>query len=287
MDIHSLQIFKAIADSGSFSAAAHQLNYAQSNISTRIQQLEEELHCSLFYRNSRGVTLTSKGQLLLTYADTILNLMDKTATVMKDDGVARGPLAIGSMETTASIYLPELLAKYHRQNPEVTISLSTGTTAQSVEAVLNHTLDGAFVAGPVRHPDLEQEDYKMEHLHLVTDILHAKVESWKKLEQQTLLVFPYGCSYRALLEQLLEKRNIVTNNIIEFNSLGAMLASICAGLGVSLLPKSVTAAYIKSGQMCGLEMPADYADTMTVFVYRKDHIRNGAFQEFLRLLKRK
>ena len=75
------------------------------------------------------------------------------------------------------------------------------------------------------------------------------------------------------------------SNIIEFNSLGAMLASICAGLGVSLLPKSVTAPYIKSGQMCGLEVPEAYADTMTVFVYRKDHIRNAAFQEFLALLK--
>lgn len=284
MDIHSLRIFKAIADGGSFSAAAHQLNYAQSNISTRIQQLEEELHCTLFYRNSRGITLTPKGQLLQTYADSILNMVDKTATVMKEDGVARGPLTIGSMETTASIYLPGLLAKYHRQNPEVTISLSTGTTAQSVEAVLNHTLDGAFVAGPVRHPDLEQKDYQMEHLHLVTDSLHAKTESWKKLEQQTLLVFPYGCSYRVMLEQLLEKQNIVTKNIIEFNSLGALLASICAGLGVSLLPKSVTAPYIKSGQMCGLEVPAAYADTMTVFIYRKDHIPNAAFTKFLKLV---
>lgn len=285
MDIHSLQIFKAIADHGSFSAAAHQLNYAQSNISTRIQQLEEELHCPLFYRNNRGIALTPKGQLLRAYADSILNLVDKTTVIMQEDGIARGPLAIGSMETTAIVHLPGLLAAYHRQYPEVSLSLSTGNTAQNMEAVLNHTLDGAFVAGPVRHPELLQQDYHQEHLHLVTDSLHARTGSWRKLEQQTLLVFPYGCSYRALLERLLEKRNIVTNNIIEFNSLGAMLASICAGLGMSLLPESITASYIQSGQMSGLEIPAAYADAMTVFIYRKDHIPNAAFIKFLELVR--
>lgn len=235
MDLHALRIFKAIADSGSFSAAAHALNYAQSNISTRIQQLEMELQCSLFYRNNRGIDLTPKGKLLLEYADRILALADVAATAMQEDGVARGPLSIGSMETVASVHLPRLLAKYHHQYPQVRLSLTTGNTSYCIEQVLGHDLDGAFVAGPIHHPDLVQKAYCLEHLLLVGDMAHGETDFWNNLAKETLLVFPYGCSYRAMLEAIVNQPKRGMDRIIEFNSLGAMLASICAGLGIGLL----------------------------------------------------
>lgn len=155
MDIQTMRIFQEVAKKGSFSAAAHELNYAQSNISLKMQQLETDMQSTLFYRHNRGITLTPKGALLLQYTEKILCLLDETSSAMLEDGIARGPLSIGSMETVAAIYLPKILASYHRSNPEVSLSLRTGTTTDNLELLLSHDIDLAFVTGPVNHPDLD------------------------------------------------------------------------------------------------------------------------------------
>lgn len=285
MDIQTMRIFQTVAKAGSFSAAAHELNYAQSNISVKIQQLETDMESALFYRHNRGITLTPKGTLLLQYTEKILCLIDETSSVMLEDGVARGPLSIGSMETAASIYLPELLAKYHKNFPEVSLNLRTGTTADTLELLLSHDIDLAFVTGPVNHPDLLQVPFKNEDLVLVTGQAQESIESWKDIDSRTLLVFPYGCTYRKTLEEFLLHEGITPERIIEFNSLSAMIPSICSGLGMSLLPSSVVAKYIRDGLMSTFPIPEAYSVIPTVIAYRKDHFINAAFQSFLDLIK--
>lgn len=288
MDLQTMRIFQSVAKCGSFSAAAHELNYAQSNISTKMQQLESELKTTLFLRHNRGIALTPKGTLLLDYVGKILHLVDETSTAMLEDGVARGPLALGSMETTASVYLPKLLAAYHQENPLVQLSLTTGTTTDNLERVLSRELDAAFVAGPVDHPDLAQQSFTTEDLVLVTgkSEMADTLSCWRDLERHTLLVFPYGCYYRKTLEQLVHQEGVMPEQIIEFNSLGAILASVCAGLGMSLLPASVVEPYLSDNIMSGFSIPEAYTAISTVLVYRKDHFMNTAFHNFLKLSRR-
>jgi len=287
MDLQTMRIFQSVAKCGSFSAAAHELNYAQSNISTKIQQLEGELNTTLFFRHNRGIALTPKGTLLLDYAEKILQLVDETSTAMLEDGVARGPLALGSMETTAAVYLPKLLASYHKANPLVQLSLTTGTTTDNLERVLSRELDAAFVAGPVNHPELTQQFFTTEDLVLVAgkSEMAEELSSWRDLERRTLLVFPYGCYYRKILEQLFQQEGVIPEQIIEFNSLGAILASVCAGLGMSLLPASVVRPYLADNIMSSFPIPQAYTAISTVLVYRKDHFMNTAFHEFLKTVR--
>ncbi|MDO5294467.1 MAG: LysR family transcriptional regulator [bacterium] len=286
MDIQTMKLFQTVAKQGSFSAAAEELNYSQSNVSIKMQQLENSMQSPLFYRHNRGIKLTTKGTLLLEYTEKILHLMDETSLVMLEDGTARGPLAIGSMETFASVYLPKILANYHKSNPKVRLSLTTGTTTDNIERILEHDLDLAFVTGPVNHTDLIQQPFKTEELALVTGNEESSVTSWKDITNRTLLVFPYGCTYRKNLEQLVQHEGLAPKQILEFNSLSAMLASICAGLGMSLLPLSIVDKYIKEGLMTSYPLPEAYSSLKTVIVYRKDHYVNTAFSAFLDCLSK-
>ncbi|WP_029191523.1 LysR family transcriptional regulator, partial [Paenibacillus elgii] len=118
MDTAALQVFQAAARSGSVSKAAQLLNYAQSNVTTKIKQLEKELGAPLFYRHNRGITLTPAGKTLLEYADKALRLLEEARKAVQDASTPTGPLSIGSMETTAAVRLPHLLADYHRMCPE-------------------------------------------------------------------------------------------------------------------------------------------------------------------------
>ena len=78
-----------------------------------------------------------------------------------DDGAPRGALSVGSLESTAALRLPRSLVAFAETYPEVDLVLVPGTTAEMVERVLDHQVEGAFVCGPVSHPDLIEEIMKV------------------------------------------------------------------------------------------------------------------------------
>src|SRR5712664_2706230 len=111
IDISIPQIWTA----GGITRAADELNTVQSNITHRVKALEAEIGAPLFERHSRGMTLTGAGRRLLPYAQRMAALSHEAVLAARDDGEPKGPLAIGSMETTAAVRLPSLLAEFHRR----------------------------------------------------------------------------------------------------------------------------------------------------------------------------
>jgi LysR family transcriptional regulator, cell division regulator len=281
VDIQALKVFQVVARMGSISRAAQELNYAQSNVTNKIQQLEASLQTSLFYRHNRGITLTIKGKTLLAYSEKIFHLLEETSKAMKDEPEPNGPLCIGSMETTAAVRLPSLLAKYHHQYPNVDLTLITGPTEQHVQSVLQHELDGAFVAGPIEHPELIQQTVMEEQLVLITDTLHPPLATIKDIQNRTLLVFRAGCSYRAKLQLWLHQEGVIPDKIMEFGALEAILGCVSAGLGISLLPFSVIERQLHAGTLRYHTIPDLYANVQTVFIRRKDALMTSALTRFM------
>lgn len=286
MNFNTLKIFQTVAKKGSISQAARELQYAQSNITMKIQQLESELQTTLFYRHNRGTVLTAKGNMLLTYSDKIFNLIEETKNMVTDDNIPRGPFIIGSMETTAAVRLPAVLSKYHKKYPEVALSLKTGSTEENILGVLNYELDGAFVSGPINNPELIQQEVFEEELVFITDTLHSPISSLEKIENKTLLVFHKGCSYRERLEQLLLKEGVIINNIMEFGTLDAILGCVSAGLGISMLPQSVVEKYLKEEILRQHSIiPSQYRKVKTIFIYRRDKYAPTSLIKFSNLLE--
>ena len=248
LDIQELKYFCAVASEGSLSKAAQKLHYAQSNLSTKIMQLEQEIGCPLFYRNNHGVILTPKGELLLKYAVNLINLAEETLIAVKDDTTAQGMLRIGSMESTAAAYLSEFLVSFREKNPLITVQVETGTTENILQGVLEHRLNGGFVAGPVRHPELFTKQVR---------------------------------TYRKILEYWMRDEGLTAEKIYEFNTLSAIFASVSAGLGVAMFPESCAALYSQINALTVLPVPDKYAFVPTVFVYRKDSFLSGAMCSFI------
>ncbi|MEM1505892.1 LysR family transcriptional regulator [Domibacillus sp. 8LH] len=284
MDLHALKIFQTVAKLGSISQAARELQYAQPNITMKIQQLETDLQTTLFYRHNRGTTLTAKGSMLLAYTEKIFNLIEETKSVINDDHIPKGPLVIGSMETTAAVRLPALIAKYHKDYPDVDFTLKTGPTDQHIQGVLQYELDGAFVAEPIEHPDLIQREVIEEELVLITDSHHPSLSSIKDIQTKTLLVFRSGCSYRAKLEQLLHQEGIVPNKTMEFGTLDAIVGCVAAGLGTSMLPHSVISKYIQDGTLRQHPVPDPYGKVKTIFIHRRDKYVPASLKKFINML---
>lgn len=284
MDLQSLLFFRAVAELGSMSKAAKELNYAQSNLTSKIQQLEANLQTTLFYRHNRGTTLTDKGKVLLSYTDKIFQLLDEAREVMGDDQTPKGPLVIGSMETTAAVRLPALLSKFHRKYPAVDLTLKTGPTEQNVQDVLQYELDGAFVAGPIEHPELKFKTLIEEELVLVTDTLHQPITSLKEIQNRTILVFRNGCSYRARFEEWLHHEGVIPEKIMEFGTLDGIIGCVSAGLGISLLPRSVVAKYVDEEVLIEHSIPKQFGIVNTIFIYRKDKYLSTTLDTFTKML---
>ncbi|MBU8915815.1 LysR family transcriptional regulator [Neobacillus sp. 114] len=284
MDLQALRFFQAVAELGSISKAAREMNYAQSNLTARIQQLESDLQTKLFYRHNRGTTLTDKGKALLSYTYEIFQLLDEIQNVMSDDQTPKGPLLIGSMETTAAVRLPTILSKFHREYPAVDLTLKTGPTEQNVQGVLQYELDGAFVAGPIEHPELTFKTIIEEDLVLITDTLHHRLSSIKEIQNRTILVFRNGCSYRARFEEWLQHEGVIPEKIMEFGTLDGIIGCVSAGLGISLLPRSVVDKHMKDNQLIQHPIPNKFGKVKTIFIYRKDKYISTSLRIFIEML---
>ncbi|ASB61771.1 transcriptional regulator [Bacillus sp. A053] len=281
MNIQLLQVFLTTAREGSISKAAQTLNYAQSNVTNKIQQLENDLQTTLFYRHSRGITLTPSGQILVSYSEKILHTIEEARAAMGESSAPSGPLRIGSMETTAAVWLPQLLAHYHNLYPNVDFNLVTGPTEQQIQAVLHYELDGAFISGPIKHPDLVQEKILDEELVLVTSASHPEISSIQNVQTQTMLVLREGCSYRAKLNHILQEEGLLPLKLMEFGILEAIIGCVSAGLGISLLPRSIIASHEKQGRIRSHTISDKYSLVSTMFIRRKDTSITPALTAFL------
>lgn len=281
MDAADLRVFEAVARLGGMNRAAAELNTVQSNVTARVRLLEDELGAPLFHRHSRGVALTAAGRRLLPYAVRVRGLLSDARRAVEDDGRPKGPLAIGSLETTAALRLSPVLTAYAEAYPEVDLMLCTGTTGELIERVLGHQLEGAFVCGPVAHPDLEEEAVFHEELVIVTARAVRMPEELVKEGTLKVVVLRAGCSYRQRLEEILARRGIVGLRRLEFGTIEGIIGCVAAGLGVTLLPKSVVGAAWREGRVAVHELPVAEARVATLFVRRRDAFVSSALAAFL------
>lgn len=282
MDAGDLRIFEAVARLGGMNRAAAELNTVQSNVTARIRLLEGQLGTRLFHRTSRGVKLTEPGQRLLSYAVKIANLLKEARLAVEDDGKPKGVLTVGSLETTVALRLSPILTGFARAFPEVDIGLRTGTTCELIDDVLAHRVEGAFVCGPVAHEDLTSELFFSEELAILTATNVRNLDTLVAKGNAKIVVLRRGCSYREILEAMLAKRGVVGLRNLEFGTLEAIYGSVSAGLGITLLPKSLIGSVWRDGRVAMHEMPPEEARVSTVFIRRRDAFMSSALKAFLK-----
>src|SRR3954466_9858177 len=167
LDLDSLEIFRAVVEEGGVIRAASKLNRVQSNVTTRIKQLEQRLGRSLFRKQGRGLVLSPEGELLLSYTQRLFRLADEAENELKS-GRAMGVLRIGSLESTAGSRLAPILSRFHRLHPGVVVELVTGPPGGLVQRVTNCEIEAAFVSEPFTAPGLEVMKAFEEELVLIT-----------------------------------------------------------------------------------------------------------------------
>ncbi|MBV7498704.1 MULTISPECIES: LysR family transcriptional regulator [Achromobacter] len=269
LDLDALQIFKTVADQGGVARAAAHLNRVQSNVSTRLKQLETSLGTPLFRRQNRRLVLSDQGRVLLSYADRLLRLSDEAQSAVRD-GALQGVLRIGTMESTAAARLPPILAAYHEAWPKVRIELVTGTSGALAAKVRNYEIEAAFVAQPFPADGLAAMDAFKEELALISPLAWAPIRSAKDLVNRSVIAFAAGCSYRRILESWLNQEGIAPDKVMEFASYHAIVACVAAGTGVAIVPRSVLAVLGAEHSVRVGALSGSHGHALTQLVWRAD-----------------
>lgn len=281
MELNDLIIFQKVAECGSISKAAAELNYVQSNVTARIKLLEKELHTPLFSRHKRGMIINSEGKRLLEYAKDITAKVEEMKLSFQDKADAGGLLKIGIVETVNA--LPRILSSFNDHYPNIEVSLMAGVTDQLVQDVLDMKLDGAFVTGPIRHPNVEQLAVISERLVLV-----AKRDSFTmdQLTTTPFLLYHKGCGYRGRLESWMKVEGIIPRKVMEFGTFGTIIGSVAAGIGITVIPQSTVTELVEKQVVDEHPLPEPYCDITTIFIWRKDAYITRSLNHFIEEIRK-
>ena len=171
MDLKDLRYFAAIAESGSMTAAAKGLHVSQPTLTVAMQNLEEQLKTQLFVRERSGVKLTATGDELLEHAKQIFLLLDHAEARVKGlESEDVGTFVIGSNESLGAYYLPDFMARFLRDHPNIELNLSSESSALVRDSVIERRTHFGIVVNPHPHPDL----VIVEMFHDAMDVMVAE-----------------------------------------------------------------------------------------------------------------
>lgn len=268
MDLSDLRIFSAVVREGGVTRAAEHLHRVQSNVTTRIRQLEDDIGVSLFIREGKRLHLSPAGQVLLDYADRLLALADEARHAVQDPR-PRGIFRLGAMESTAAVRLPGPVSEYHRLYPEVEFELRTGNPPTLSKAILAGELDAALVTLPIADALFEKVAVFEEEPVIVSAAGAPAIGGKKEYFPRTIIAFEHGCPHRKRLEDWYALRDQMPERTIELGSYHAMLGCVAAGMGVALLPRSVLTTFPESKRLRVHRLPPGENRADTYLIWRK------------------
>ncbi len=289
IDLARLRVFQAVADTGSFTRAADQVHLTQPGISKHIKHMEEYLGVPLFDRLGRKIALTQPGKILLEATREIMALVDTAEERIHDlSGMRAGRLRLGASFPIALYILPGVLAAYRKRYSAVELTLQIATSESIEDEVLANRLDIGLVSSEVRNTRLLARQFMSDELVVIVPPTH----NWAKRRRikardllgETYIVAARGAGARAIVEERLQAKGIVLQNVLDFVNPEGVKHAVEAGLGVSLQPGSVVQREIAAGSLRALRLTDMNTKIGYIFICRKGKYLSNADRAFLELL---
>jgi DNA-binding transcriptional LysR family regulator len=230
LDIDLLKTFLAIADTGNFTRAAEEVHKTQSAVSMQMKRLEDLVGRPLFVRDGRQSRFTADGERLIEYARRIVNLNDEAVSAFTKPELT-GTLRFGTPDDYADRFLPEILARFSRTHPLVTVNVDCGQSPQLFERARHGELDLALVTACSEIT--ADEIVRTEPLVWVTSARH----SVHLLDTVPVAISHTGCEWRALTIGALEREERKYRIAYSSPNSNAVNAAVLAGLAVGAVPE--------------------------------------------------
>lgn len=259
MNYKRLETFVWVANLGSFRKVAERLHTTQPAISNRIASLEEELGCRLFEREpgQGGIQLTAKGKELLPYAEKIIYMSDQLKQRADADHLHSGLLRLGVSETIVHSWLPSFMTALREEMPKLDIELTVDVTSNLSAALQDHSIDLAFLMGPISEPQMVNVELCSFPLHWVASPSLPIVDKCLKLTDLTewpIITYAKNTKPFAQINHRFRELGDLPVRFFSSSSLAASMRMTLDGVGISALPDAVIANELDRGELVQLNV---------------------------------
>ncbi|HET7655291.1 MAG TPA: LysR family transcriptional regulator [Acidimicrobiales bacterium] len=251
MDLRQLAALVAVADEGTFSAAADALHTVQSNVSTHVRRLERELGAQLVDR--AGNRLTEEGEVVVARARRVqeeLAAMVADVAALRDEVSGRSRLGI--ISSTARWLVPLLLTELDARHPKIDLVVVDATTTSLEPQVVAGTLDLAIVNLPCDDPDLAAELLFDEQFVVVTPTAHPLASrrsvTLTQLADVPLVLPPVGTAFRGDLDQAATQAGVQLLPKAEVDGVRLTASMVFQGFAPAILPATAVLSWQSNGE---------------------------------------
>lgn len=287
MDLKHLQTFLTLSEIKNFTKTAEHLHYAQSNVTTQIQQLEQELNVKLFERIGKSITLTSAGSDLIPYASKMLALSKDLARNFSEK--SGGRITIGASESMCIYRLPAIIKAFQASHPDTELYLQVLDTVDFTSLLSNHTIDIAFTLDyPVNYPNIITEMQIEESIcafstpdHPLTTKQNLSIYDFA---DHNLILTGKDCCYRKRFEKELSDAGITPQIVLQTGSIQVIKQTAISGLGICLLPMLTVQKELEARELVRLNYETNYNITSQL-IYHKDKWLSPYLKELISLIK--
>ena len=288
LTIKQLKTFEAIARYLNFSRAADALYLSQPAVSMQIKQLEESIGLPLLEKQGKRLSLTDAGRETLRHSRAVLQqLQDLEATLDEMKGLERGKLTI-SVVSTASYFMPHLLAKFIRKHPKINVNLSVANRDSVIRQMTDNTADLAIMGQPPDEAELVSEAFMNNPLVVIAAPDHPLAKQKKiparQLAEETFVLREHGSGTRSVAERFFASHHIPLPAHMEMDTNEAIKQSVSAHIGIGIISRHGIELELETRRLCILDVAGFPILRHWHIVHRKDKrlsIAARAFQDFL------
>ena len=286
MELRNLITFIHVAELGSFTKAAEQLDYSQSTVSFQIKQLEDELDCLLFERINHTITLTERGHELVSYAHKVRSLTDEFKETLENDNGCCGHIHIVTPDSVCDDMINRIYIDFHDKYPGISIKFTTADTTVMFD-MLDHNEADVIITldNHSYHKDYVIAKEKPISMHFVANakskFANIKNLSIRDIINEPFILTEYGQGYRRVFDKELAKKSLEITPILEIGRTDIITSLIAKGNMLSFLPDFVTKNLVKTGELCYLDVCDINIEIWEQLIYHKNKWMSKALKTLL------
>jgi DNA-binding transcriptional LysR family regulator len=282
--LRQLQVFAAVARSGSVSRAAAVVSLSQSAASTALSEFERQFDCQLFDRIGKTLRINALGEQLLPKA---VELLDRAGEIeeLLDGRAGLGSLRIGATLTIGNYLATLIVADFLQRHAEARVRLTVHNTATIVEQVAGFELDLGLIEGSCQHPDLEVQTWVQDELVVFAPPDHPLVRR-RKVGIEDLMGQPWilrekGSGTREVFEQALGRSHVEPAIRLELEHTEAIKRAVESGLGLGCISRLALKEAFRRGSLAPIRTPDLDLRRNFQFLWHKNKYQTSAMREFL------
>ncbi len=290
MNLDAWKIFYEVANAKNISKASDRLHISQPAITKQIKNLEEYLHCKLFIRSQKGVTLTTEGELIYGDIKNGLNAFELAEKKISDNNtILSGTIRIGVSTTLTKTYLLKYIRIFHQKYPKVTFEISTDPTSMLKVELKKGKIDFIIAKFPLQTKDdfLYTKIGEMQDIFIASDAykeLASKKLTLKEIVDYPILLQKQPSSSRDYIEKYCLTNKIKLHSVMEIASSNLLIEFTKIGYGIGVVTKEYVLKELQNKEIYELDVtPKIPKRTFGIIALKKDYLSRGS-TEFLRML---